>query len=292
LGYLNYFDLGYYLIAANISDMAAMGCRPSGLLTVVRYSKRMADADFVEVFRGMRRAADDYQTVIIGGDTGGYVADVFSATAFAIVDRGKYLSRHGLRAGDFVCVSGPIGGGIGALTYFKELKPKGATILAEEEEILLRFWKRPRPRVDVGSLLVQTELATACMDISDGLKATIDQLTAISGGKFRLTETEIPIHSLVQKIAAQAGLDPLTFASSASVDFELFFTVDPSKWREAQAVFQNANLNIYRIGTVGSDFGNDLIRANGEIVPMPGIAWQHQLGDHVQEIVGLAGSAS
>lgn len=285
LGYLDYFDVGYYLAIANISDMAAMGCAPSGLLTVVRYSKNMSVTDFEQVFRGIKAAADAYGTQVVGGDTGGYVSDVFSATAFSIIKRGAYLTRSGVRDGDLICVTGPLGGAIGALTYFKELKPKGLQIDASDEQALLQCWKRPRARVDIGMLLVKHELATSCMDISDGLKATIDQSSALAGMKYQLQETDIPVHESTRKVAELGQLDPVALALSASVDFELFFSVSPEKWTKAEEVLAAHGHHIFQIGRAGRHFGNDLVKKDHTVVPLPGVPWQHQLGDHVKDVV-------
>src|SRR2546427_7266211 len=67
LGYLDYYDIGYFLIVANISDIAAMGAKPYYLTTIVRYSKKMTDEEFKDLFLGMRDAADMLGVVIIGG---------------------------------------------------------------------------------------------------------------------------------------------------------------------------------------------------------------------------------
>ena len=68
LGYLNHFDVGYYLVVANLSDIAAMGARPIGLTTVVRYGPTQTDEQFEQVFLGIRSAADDYGVSVVGGE--------------------------------------------------------------------------------------------------------------------------------------------------------------------------------------------------------------------------------
>jgi thiamine-monophosphate kinase len=287
LGLLNYFDVGYYLIAANLSDMAAMGVRPAGLLTVIRYAKAMDDEAFVAVFQGMQSAAEKYETPIVGGDIGGYIADVFSATAFGTAPTGRYLSRSGARPGDVVCLTGPIGGGIGALTYCKEIKPTGATLSLAEEEELLRHWRRPVPRIAEGLLLESRSFATACMDVSDGLKASLDQLARFSRVGFEIEEKSVPIDPLVRKFTKAGGLDALSLATSASVDFQLLCTVRPELVNEAVDTFSLAGLNLTPIGRA-LEGGDVMLKRDDGTVPFPGIAWDHQLGNHVADIVKMS----
>ena len=286
LGYLNYFDVGYYLVAANLSDIAAMGVRPAGLLTVIRYGKDMDDQAFADVFRGMLRAGQDYETPIVGGDIGGYAADVFSATAFGFTKTNRYMRRSTANVGDVLCVSGPIGGAIGALTYCKEIKLRSAVLSSTEEDLLLERWRRPKPRIDVGRLLLAKELASACMDISDGLKASIDQLANASGLGFRVVEEKIPVHPILKKLCALVDLDEVALATSASVDFELLFTVPLSKLDDARREFAIAELDLLEIGeTVADPTCRDMVSRSGVISKLPGIAWDHQTGDHVANIL-------
>jgi thiamine-monophosphate kinase len=190
LGHMNYFDVGYYLVVANISDIAAMGAQPTGLTTIVRYSKDMTDDDFCLVFSGIAAAADQLGVEIVGGDIGGYRSDVFAATAFGFVETSKALLRSSARAGDLLCVTGSIGLPITALIYFKEMKPRGFRVAPSDEERLLASWRRPAARVKHGLILGREELAHACQDVSDGLKATIEQVGVASGVTFNRSTPE------------------------------------------------------------------------------------------------------
>src|SRR6266702_8780972 len=86
-GWLNFYDLGYYLIVANLSDIAAMGGTPIGMTTIVRYKKALEDEEFARLFEGMRDAAGRYKTPIVGGDIGGYQETVLAATAFGVTEQ-------------------------------------------------------------------------------------------------------------------------------------------------------------------------------------------------------------
>ncbi|MCB0539117.1 MAG: thiamine-phosphate kinase [Bacteroidetes bacterium] len=286
LGLLNYFDVGYYLVSANLSDLASVGARPLGLTTVIRYAD-MDDADFREVFNGMKASADLHNVQIVGGDIGGYKADVFTATAFGIVETEKALLRKSVKDDDLLCVTGIIGRPITALTYFKEVKNYGFMLSQEEETTILNSWKRPPARLKEGYLLSQENLGNACQDISDGLKATIEQMSELSGKSFTIYSNKIPIDNATRKLADFLKVDPIQVAISASVDFELLFTIPKSKKQECLDTFEKQGLNMYIIGEVNDRNKNILVDTNNTEKDLPGVTWkQQQTSDYLKQIIG------
>ncbi len=285
MGLMNYYDVGYYLIAANLSDMAAMGACPIALTTVVRYSDMMSDADFRDVFSGMRAAADKYTTPIVGGDTGGYVSDVFAATALGTLPNGRAILRSGAQIGDVVCVTGLIGRAITALVYFKEAKPKGFLLSREEEDMLLDSWKRPNARVAEGMLLSLAGAATSCQDVSDGLRATVDQMAIASNVGIKLYEAQLPISPISEVVAAAVGTDLSQLVMSASVDFELLFTVPAMEYVALREKFEQQGLDFTVIGEVIAGSQNCIVRRNGEITSIPGVPWKHQSKSIVTDVL-------
>ena len=137
--YLNYFDIGYYLVVANLSDVAAMGATPIGLTTVVRYPDTLEDADFAEVIQGIKEAASFYHTPIVGGDIGGYVEVVLAATAFGIAEEGAYLKRRGTVETDVLCVTGYLG----LPSRLLSTESQAAGLIFREED--KSFYGRKRP---------------------------------------------------------------------------------------------------------------------------------------------------
>jgi thiamine-monophosphate kinase len=286
LGLLNYFDIGYYLIVANLSDLAAMGARPTGLTTIIRYSKKMSDEDFKEVFRGMDAAVKEYSTEIVGGDIGGYSEDVFAATAFGFMKTSQVLLRSNVHQGDLLCLTGEIGLPITALLYFKEVRQKGFQLPAHEEERILQSWRRPKARIAEGSLLADSGLGHACQDISDGLKATIEQISALSGRTFTVRESVLPIDPLTRSLAEFLHVPASQIAMSASVDFSLVFTISPAEEESCREQFTRNGFSLHVIGQVNSCGKNLLVYENGDEHVLPGIIWAQQTGDYLGEIIG------
>lgn len=278
LGYLNHFDVGYYLVVANISDIAAMGAKPIGLTTVVRYGPTQTDEEFEQLFLGIRSAADHYGVSVVGGDTGSYSADVFAATAFGLANRGNLLLRSNARSGDLLCVTGLIGLPITAIAYFKRARQSGLSLTEEDENRLLNSWKRPIARVHEGTALFSHKIAHACQDVSDGLKETIEQVGRLSGVSFNVYADRLPIDPITRRVAKFLGVSAPQLAMSASVDFQLLFTMPSLAKDLCDSVLEKQGLKYHVIGETNSIGQNVLVHGDGRSEPLPGVGWNHQGG--------------
>ena len=247
-GLLTRADIGYYLVGANISDIAAMGALPLGVLTAVRYSSQQTDAEFEEIMTGVCMACAEMGAPLLGGDTGSYVAPVLSAAALGIVDKDRALLRRNAQPGDLVVLSGSVGTAGAAF----ELCQKGwgenhslsPGILAQ----LLEPWQRVRPALQHGKLLSRHGLSTCGLDTSDGLKTSCRILANASNLSIVLDPRSIPIGPGVREVAQALGLDALSLACSDSVDFRLLFTVNPKQHEEMCRVFNGEGLDHFVIG--------------------------------------------
>jgi thiamine-monophosphate kinase len=286
-GYLDYFDVGYYLVVANLSDIAAMGATPTGLTTVIRYPATLEDADFIQIVEGIKEAASVYKTPIVGGDIGGYDEMVLAATAFGIAEQGKYFRRRGTVEGDILCVTGTLGLPATALVYFTDAKKEGFALSQEEEKLLINSWQRPVARIAEGSILAKLGVVHACQDVSDGAKATIEQLGQASTIAFKIYENSLPIHSITAKVAAFLQVDPVALACSASVDFHLMFTISPNELEATQTALRDEGYELHAIGQAITNAETScLVRMDGSESTVPGTAWKQQSGNVAQIILG------
>lgn len=286
-GYLDYFDVGYYLVVANLSDIAAMGATPTGLTTVIRYPDRLEDADFIQIVEGIKEAASVYKTPIVGGDIGSYDEMVLAATAFGITEQGRYFRRRGTVEGDILCVTGALGLPATALVYFTDAKKKGFALSQEEEKLLINPWQRPVARIAEGSILARLGVVHACQDVSDGAKATIDQLGRASTISFKIYENSLPIHPITAKVAAFLQVDPVALACSASVDFHLMFTVSSKDLEATQKALRDEDHELHVIGqAISNSEISCLVRKDGSESTIPGTAWKQQSGNVAQIILG------
>lgn len=184
--------VGCRAMGVNLSDLAAMGADPS--YCVVSLTVPRADIPWIEAFaRGITEYARRYGASIVGGNMArGPLA--ISVTAHGFVPSGERLLRSGARAGDMIFVSGALGAGHSAL-------------LANDP----RFY-RIEPRIQLGQAL--RGMASAAIDISDGLLADLEHICRASGVGARLTLEAVPLAD---------GVEPET-ALTCGDDYELLFT--------------------------------------------------------------------
>jgi thiamine-monophosphate kinase len=269
MGYLSEYDLGYYLVSANVSDIAAMGAHPVGLLSVVRYPPEMSDVTFQSVMQGIKDACSTFRCPNIGGDIGSAERLILSATALGTCRRGGALFRSGAKPGDLVCITAPTGLAGAAMEYLRAQRPN-PVIDDLYLETMLDSWRCPTARVDEGIALGASGRVTSCQDTSDGLKATLECIASASGVGITVFEDSVPLPESVTAVAHHLDLDPLGLVFGDSVDFELTFTAPfdaVDRLREAIA--------LHVIGEVTNSSKVLLRGSDGNHTPLPGKAWRH-----------------
>ena len=274
MGVLDEYDLGYYLVAANVSDVAAMGARPIGLLSVVRYPREMTDFVFGRVMEGIRAACADFGCPNVGGDIGGAERLILSASALGICRPGDTLLRRGACPGDVVCLTSPTGLAGAAMEYFRSRRVDDV-IEAAHRDTLMASWKRPQARVREGVALAESRVVTSCQDTSDGLKATLESIAWSSGVGITVYERDLPVLPAVAAVCEHLGVNALSTVMGDSVDFELVFTVPPSQVEPLRAEFGTQGLDFCSIGLVTADQETTLHWADGSRTSLPGKAWRH-----------------
>lgn len=268
-GHLNYFDLGYYLVCANLSDLAAMGAMPLGLSLILRYDEKMTCADFAMVVDGVKAACNENGSCpVLGGDTGGATDLVLSATAIGKVV-GKPLLRSNAKPGDKVFFAGYPGRARSAMIlasemYNKSLPKEMMTIF----DICLNQWRKPKPLLTIGSILSKSSCQIACQDGSDGIKDAVQKIAESSNANIILTEKLLNIDDLLIPMCEYFKLDPLDIFLGASVDFGLIFTLPPDVDHNAITF----DTPVVQIGSVVPGSGEvKLLQKNGRILnQLPG----------------------
>jgi len=218
-------------IAVNLSDVAAMGAVPLGLLVAAGIPLE-TDLSFAEeIFAGMRDCAHRFETRVLGGDLDTHDELTLVGTAIGRVERELVLRRQGARPGDLLCTTGTLGSaGAGLRIALAAEEGKGREEI-EEDLSLLALTRRllePTPRVKEGRALALTRSVTSMMDNSDGLALSLFDLAEASGVGFSVREDLIPIDPLVAETARDKE-DAFDLALAAGGDFELVFTVRPDR---------------------------------------------------------------
>lgn len=271
LGLLSWSDIGFYLVGANVSDLAAMGAQPLGIATVCRYTSDITDENFRDLMSGIVSACSEFGVPLVGGDTGSYETSVLSAAAFGTCRPGAALLRRGGRPGDRLFLSGDVGLAAAAIAYFLRAKPDGMSLSSDEEEILLKRWRRVKPALNQGRLLTARGLSRCGIDTSDGLKAACRQLAEASRVDIVVEAGSVPVHQLVRTVAQFLKVDPLALAVGDSVDFRLLFSSSAS----VQSEFEANGWELYQIGEMTESVGTPTVRcrSEGTLSEMPGFEW-------------------
>ncbi len=224
-------DIGHKVLAASLSDLAAMGAAPrAGVLSLVLPSDfPVADVD--ALVGSLVALATRHSMALVGGNVtrspGPLVVEV---TAIGSVRRRKVLTRTGAQPGDALYVSGTVGAASAGLAW---LEARANTATGSEPhadgsppQATTRFL-RPEPRVRLGTLLGRSRAASACIDLSDGLGAALHQLAEASGVGITLDGAAVPVDPEARDWFAARGQDPLDAALAGGEDYELAFTVSP-----------------------------------------------------------------
>ncbi len=226
--------LGHKALAVSLSDVAAMGARPRWALTSLGLPEDVWASSFAdEFYDGLLKLANVYDIRLIGGDISRTPEQiVIDSIAIGECASGKAVLRKGAKPGDRVFVTGSLGASAAGLRLIEH----GAHLKKAEsdedsnvvQELLLRHLK-PEPRVGWGLVLGEEQLASAMIDISDGLSSDLHHLCEESNVGAIVRSGEIPVDPRVVEICGRRRLDPLMLALHGGEDFELLFTVPPEK---------------------------------------------------------------
>jgi len=238
-------DVAWKLVAVNLSDLAAKGARPVGVLLGFTLGDEAWDRAFAE---GLATALAAFDVPLLGGDTVSAPVRVLGLTAIGRAT-GPVPSRSGARPGDLLWVSGTIG-------------DAGAGLRAAKGEIdaplLIERYRNPRPRLEAGERLAP--IVTAMMDVSDGLLIDASRMAAASDCAVEIELDAIPL--------SQAFPATRLEAVTAGDDYELLFAAAPDRAAGLLVLAQEIGLPFSRIGRFAAGAGLALSDA-GAPVPLP-----------------------
>ncbi|MCZ6670884.1 MAG: thiamine-phosphate kinase [Acidobacteria bacterium] len=232
--------IGWKALAANLSDMAAMGARPLSYLLVLGLPGRLPESYFNGILSGLGRLSTRYRLRLLGGDTCKFSRLVVGITILGSLQQKRFLPRTGARPGDQLFVTGPLGGSAMGLQLLRRgwkwqsgrpLPPAGKDdsnrkIGLRAARQAMRAHLMPDPPVGTGILLARHRLASAAIDISDGLEIDLERLCRASGVGAALEEDAVPVAPCLREFR-----DPRRsrkVALSGGEDYELLIAVPPA----------------------------------------------------------------
>jgi thiamine-monophosphate kinase len=258
-------SIGHRALAVNLSDMAAMGATPAWATLALTVPS--VDAAWLEGFSaGLLDLADATGVALVGGDTTRGPLTV-AVQILGHVPRGTALRRGGARAGDVLAVTGTLGDA-GAGLHFVTTPP-APDIRAAALELIRRF-DYPTPRVGFG--LAARGIATAAMDLSDGLIGDLPKLAQASGLAAHVAVERLPLSEAMR--AAVPGAQALDWALAAGDDYELLLAVPAARYAELAAQADQLNLSLTAIGELHAGDGVTWSLNGSEFAP--GVqGWDH-----------------
>lgn len=233
-------DIAWKLVAVNLSDLAAKGATPVGVLVGYSLGDDEWDAAFVDGFDTVLRR---FGVILLGGDTVRVPAGAprsFGLTAIGRAPAGGAPSRGGARPGDQIWVTGTIGNaGLGL-----------AMRLGQEaaNETCLAAYKRPQPQLTFGQAVVPH--VHAMMDVSDGLLIDAQRMATASGCEFGIMLETIPLSAALLAVRPDV-LDTRLAAATAGDDYQLLFTADPGAAGAIREIAAGLNMTVTALGHVG-----------------------------------------
>ena len=253
-------DIGYRALAVNLSDLAAMGAAPRWYTLCLTLPAAEAAwlADFCD---GLAEAAGTTGISLVGGDTTRGPLCI-SVQILGTVKAGAALLRSGAAPGDGVYVTGTLGDAAGGLAL---IQAGGAG-----SAYLQRRFRRPSPRLREAGLLAG--LASACIDISDGLLADLGHICDASAVAASLQLPRLPLSDAL--LAAFPG-QAQDFALAGGDDYELCFTVPPALTAALERRFGDAGCRCSRIGEIVAGRGVRCIDANGDTLAPKKVGYEH-----------------
>jgi thiamine-monophosphate kinase len=283
-------EVGHRALAANLSDIAAMGARPVLATIALGLPPETDPAWTLACYDGIAALAKRARCAIAGGDITRAPAITLALTVVGEVRPSNLKTRAGARPGDVVAVTGPLGGsragllvalgrlsGNGASDMPNELTPEAidarSSDLANLEPELasaLAVYRTPEPRLPEGRWLGASRHVRAMMDSSDGLSTDLARLCAASS--VGATIATLPVHEGARLVAARLGEDAERYALDGGEDFELIVAIDARAFAHLAHRFRaRFGRPLLPVGTVTTKPG--LRRTDGRPVELAG--WDH-----------------
>lgn len=261
-------QIGWKAVVVNLSDLAAMGAKPIGLVFSIG-APRDAETDFIEkLLESINSQAQKYGAYLVGGDLNESKDVIISGTAFGRVPKDQLLTRSRALEGNVIAMTGDLGGATAGVKILVEGLPQ------EGYEELVKAFTEPAARVEVGRILAESGAITSAIDITDGLAANLWQISRMSNVKLTIDEEKLPINPQVEKFSKEHDFDLNDFTLFGGEDFELLFTVKKGEWNSVREAIEDKGIQVTAMGEVSKGSGV-YMKKRGEEEELPDRGYEH-----------------
>lgn len=255
--------IGYLAVMPAISDVAAKGTRPLAATVGWSIPSNLKMSAVEGIARGVRIASKKFGVPVLAGDLNESDQMIFSSTAIGFAAPGDVVLRRGASAGDYLAVSGTLGG----YTAGYLVSTRGADVSSKVQKAVQRRFLWPEPRIDLACGLARHRLITSMIDLSDGLLTGAEQLVKANRGKLgvELIEENLPIMNEAVQVIEAAKENRDVLMSGEGGDYELMMTVKPHYWEQVQTIANKVNTPITKVGAITANNKIILRRRNGRL---------------------------
>ncbi len=267
--WLSWHDVGVRAMVANISDLAAMGSKPVLATIALGIPADVADTDVLALYRGIVAVADDARCAIVGGDIARAAVLTIAIAAVGEVRATRVRTRGGVRPGDVLALTGPLGASRAGLEV---LRARVALDGSQRAEALAAF-RTPVARWREGLWLGASRSVHAMMDCSDGLSTDLTRMCERS--QVGAAVLGVPVAQSARGAAELLNVDPQDFALAGGEDFELLVSIAPRSFDHLAGRFEAR----FRRPLIGFGFAEERpgvrLRRDGVERPLPATGWDH-----------------
>jgi len=251
-----------------LSDLAAKGAQAAGYLLALSLPPGV-DMEWLTAFAlGLRQDQREFGVSLYGGDTTSTPGPLTIAiTAFGFVPKGKMIRRAGARPDDLVFVSGTVGDSGAGLALLRAPQEVSHSV----RDFLLHRYREPRPRLTLG--LALRDVASAALDVSDGLLADLGHIAEVSGVRIEIDAHRLPLSAALQAVWGD-GLEARVRAATAGDDYEIAFAVAPRHVEQAIKAARDTTA-VTQIGRVVAGQGVALLDDMGREIAVARKGYAH-----------------
>ena len=270
-GWGSAYQLGWKSLAVNLSDIAAMGGKPTHTHLSLAIPKSWSEENILELMQGFKALADRFHISLLGGDlSASEVSLMIAGAANGFVHQNQVIMRKGARAGDIIWISGTVGDAAAGLRLLQEGKE------SEETSELVRSFLEPFPEVDLGLLCAQSGCVNAMIDVSDGLAGDLGHILETSEVGAILYEEKIPISDALKNAAIGKHWDVLELALRGGEDYRLLGTTSEADFGQFNRIVnEKLNKSVIEIGRIESELGLRMQYRNGNCEEINPAAYDH-----------------
>lgn len=260
------YDVGYRALAANISDIAAMGATPVMYLVSVVFPNTWTSEERLHIMNGMKELAQEYRMDMIGGDTVSGDTFVLSITIIGYVHPSNVRYRSTAQDNDVVFVTGTLGDAAAGLAILLN-QVDGI----KNDKYFIHRHTRPTPRVTFAEALHTIDRVTL-NDVSDGIANEATEIAQASQVDIYLYDEKIPVSTDYNQFSPMNQYNWKYFGGE---DFEMLGTVARGDWETVQLAAKTTGVDVTAIGAVMNGSGQVYLEKNGTTKPLPKKGYQH-----------------